>query len=256
MDPSDIFAVVLLSLLGLVLGCGLGMCLIVRSHLRARRFEGRGQEEQEQWSRNLSRFTFVPYHPIEGQRPSRWLAIRTRDMHAVQLALGLRHAQACSWTEGLFGSRNLFIAPPVNGWTLVFGADLPVPDDDIDFCYRFLRDLSRKLGQVQYFQADPVLQQHAWVRLESGRVLRAYAWAGATLWNQGVKTPAELALKVNCFGYGENPGSDDWILADHLVANVDKVWRLAQRWSIDPTGIDGRMLMQQQGITGQLAGNY
>ena len=199
---------------------------------------------------------FYPAAPLRAywRRPTCWLAIRSRDMQAVQLALGLHNPRPCSWSEGLLSARKLFIAPPINGWTLVFGAGLPVPDDDVDVCYRFLRELSRKLGQVQFFEADPVLQHHAWAQLESGRVVRAYAWAGTTLWNQGVKTSAEIALRMNCFAYGENPGSDDWAVADHLVANVEKVPQLAQRWSLDPAEIDGRALAQQQGIAGNVSG--
>lgn len=205
-------------------------------------------------ARQFSRFSLVPLQPIPAQRPGRWLAIRTRDTQAVQFALGLRNPQPCSWTEGLFTARKLFIAPPINGWTLVFGAGLPVPDDDVDVCYRFLRELSRKLGHVQFFQADSILQHHAWAQLEFGRVVRGYAWAGTTLWHQGVKTSAEIALGLNCFGYGETPGSDDWAMADHFVANVEKVPLLAQRWSLDPAEIDSRMLGLQPGIAGTTTG--
>lgn len=257
MDPSDIFAVALLALLGVVLGGGIGMFYLVRRHVRSRRWSDEMLEaEQAAWAQHLSRFTFVPYHPLQARRPARWLAIRSRDPQAVQLALGLHNPRPCSWTEGVFLSRNLFIAPPVNGWTLVFGAGLPIPDDDVDACYRFLRELSRKLGHVQFFQADQVLQHHAWARLESGRVVRAYAWAGTTLWNQGVKTRAEIMLRMNCFGYGDNPGGDDWAVADHIVANVEKVSQLAHHWSLDPTEIDGRILAQQQGIAGNASGSY
>lgn len=184
------------------------------------------------------------------RRPNCWLAIRTRDTQAVQFALGLRNPQPCGWTEGLLRVRPWFIVPPLHGWTLVFGADLPAPDDDVDRCYRFLLELSRKLGHVQLFQADPLLQHHAWAQLESGRIIRGYAWAGTTLWHQGVKTPAEISLGLHCFGYGENTAMDDWILADHLVANVEKVPQLAREWSLDPAEIDRRNFGPQPGITG------
>lgn len=255
MDASDIFAVALLTLLGVVLGYGLGMFFLVRRHLRSRPIDFAAGEASERWAEQFSRFTVTPCHPVQVRRPARWLAVRSRDTHAVQLALGLHNPRPCSWSEGLLTSRNLFIAPPINGWTLVFGAGLPLPDDDVDACYRFLRELSRKLGHVQFFQADQVLQHHAWAQLESGRVVRAYAWAGTTLWNQGVKTSAEIALRLNCFSYGENPGSDDWTVADHLVANVEKVSQLARRWSLDPAEIDGRAIAQQQGIAGNVAGD-
>src|SRR5436190_524457 len=118
-------------------------------------------------------YTFV-------RRPSLWLAVRSRNTHSVQMALGLNNAQPCTWLEGLSGDERLFIAPPVKGWVLVIGCSLPDPADDVDVCFRFLTNLSHKLGQVQFFHADRVLGHHAWVRLDNGRVTRAYAWAGKT----------------------------------------------------------------------------
>ena len=133
---------------------------------------------------------------------------------------------------------------------------LPNPNNDVDVCYLFLRELSRRLGHVQFFQADELLQHHAWAQVESGRVLRGYAWAGTTIWNQGVKTGDEVALGMNCFCYGENPGSDDLAVADHIVANLEKVPKLARRWSLDPAEIDLRMVANQSGITGTAAGDF
>ena len=256
MDPQDIFAVALLTLLGFVLGGGVSMVILVRRHLRARRKLLGTEDEQVESAQEFSRFRIAPYNPLHARRPARWLAIRSRDTLAVQAALRLDNPRPCSWAEGVFSSRKLFIAPPINGWTLVLGAGLPNPDDDVDACYRFLRALSQRLGHVQFFQADELLQHHAWAQVESGRVLRGYAWAGTTIWNQGVKTSAEIALGMNCFGYGENPGSDDWAVADHIVANVEKVSQLAQRWSLDPAEIDLRLVAHQSGITGTAAGNF
>lgn len=250
-DASDIFVIALLTLLGFVLGGGFTMVLLVRRHLRLRR--RLLQLEARQSGVEFPRYALVPFNPIQARRPARWLAIRSRDTRGVQAALRLNNPRPCSWAEGLLATHKIFITPPVNGWTLVFGAGLPNPSDDVDVCYRFLRQLSQKLGHVQFFQADGILQHHAWAQVESGRVLRGYAWAGTTIWNQGVKTPAEIALGMNCIAYGDNPGSDDWAVADHLVANVDKISQLAQRWSLDPTEIDLRYLAQQPGIAGVLA---
>ena len=254
MNPWDIIAVALLTLLGFVLGGGVSMVVLVRRHLRAGRRLSGPEDEQAALAQELSRFSIVPYNPMYARRPSYWLAIRSRNTSAVQAALRLNDPRPCSWAEGIFSAHKLFIAPPINGWTLVFGAGLPNPVDDVDGCYRFLRELSRNLGHVQFFQADELLQHHAWVQVESGRVLRGYAWAGTTVWNQGVKTSAEIALGMNCFGYGDSPGSDDWAVADHIVANVEKVSQLAHRWSLDPAEIDLRMGAHQRGIAGTAAG--
>src|SRR5262245_45333363 len=60
-------------------------------------------------------FSPPPKRAFHLSRPAAWLAIRSRNLHAVQSALGLHHTKPCSWTEGLAGEEKLFIAPPVKG---------------------------------------------------------------------------------------------------------------------------------------------
>jgi hypothetical protein len=96
-----------------------------------------------------------------------------------------------------------FSSAPVNDWIIVTGSGLPQPGHDIDRAFHFLVRLSRVLGHVQFFLAEPVLHHHAWVRMENGSVKRAYAWTGETVWNQSANSLAEIELAVKCFGYGE-----------------------------------------------------
>ena len=170
-------------------------------------------------------------------QPGRWLVVRTHDPARVQAALRLHQPTPCSWEDGLVEAREdkLFISPSISGWVLVVGAGLPGPFEDVDECYRFLLNLSRKLGQLQFFSASRVLNQHAWVLMENGRVWRAYAWAGETLWNQGLLTAAEKELDLRCFDYGSEP--DFFSVKDELAANSEKVGQLAARWSLDPAAI-------------------
>ncbi len=255
MTPADTVALALILLFGSVLGSGILLVLLV---VRLRRRERRvSKTEDASWNEPLT--AFPARHPIVSSaapRPTCWLAIKSRDPFAVQTALALTHSAPCSWSDGLTGQRQLFIAPQVNGWVLVMGDGLPCPDEDVDVCFRFLLALSRKLGHVQFFQADRVLRRHAWARLEAGRVVRAYAWAGMTLWNQGVKTRTETALGVKCFAYGENVSLATWGVADLIAANVEKVSLLAGRWSMNPAAIDPRFWKQSRGIGGRLSWRY
>ena len=71
---------------------------------------------------------------------------------SVQAALALHDVKPCSWADGLAGGgeQKLFISPPVSGWILVMGSALPNPCDDEDASFRFLQQLSRKLGQSSF----------------------------------------------------------------------------------------------------------
>ena len=184
------------------------------------------------------------------QRPSCWIAIKNRSAVEVQRALGLGHPRPCPLWEGLSGELKLFIAPPVQGWVLVLGSRIPDPLDDPDACYRFITALSRKVGQVQIFSATPILFHHAWVRADKGKVERAFAWTGATIWNQGKPTAAECGLGLLCPDYLEELEYDP-AEGTSPAANTDKVPALAAKWSLDPGSIEEQLLESGRGITGE-----
>ena len=150
----------------------------------------------------------------------------------------------------------MFVAPPVNGWILVIGSGLPDPSDDVDACFRFVLETSRRVGEAQFFCADPVLEHHAWVKAVDGRVVRAYAWADRTLWNQGRQTPAEAQLGLQCFDYADTGGRGGYGQSDTMAGNVEKVPQLAARWSLDPGAIEDRFFETGRGVAGEPARRF
>ncbi|MDB6021834.1 MAG: hypothetical protein JWQ04_1691 [Pedosphaera sp.] len=187
------------------------------------------------------------------KRPNCWLAIKNRNLLAVQSALALHNPKPCSWIDGLSGDseQKLFVSPPVSGWVFVLGSALPDPVEDVDACFRFLLDLSRKLGHIQFFLANSMLNYHAWVQAEGGHILRGYAWAGKTLWSQGAMTPAENDLGMRCYEYADPADVPQFGSSEPGGNNCDKVHLLAARWSVDPEDIDERFIEQQWGIVGE-----
>ena len=188
------------------------------------------------------------------EQPCRWLAVRGEHLQAVQDALHLHHVMPCSWAEGLTEAHEdkLFIAPPVSGWILVVGLGLPDPSDDVDRCFHFLSDLSRKLGVLQFFDVNRVLNYHSWVSMEKGHVQRAYAWAEKTLWNQGTMTAPERELEMHCYDYGSELV---FMQRDALSANIEKVTQLAAQWSIDPSSIP-ETNWSMAGIVGEISSSW
>jgi hypothetical protein len=232
----------LLAMLGFVFGLGTMMLVwMIALHRRARLAEFKIRQMEK----------FPLFQSAFGSRPTCWLAVRSLNPKAVQATLGLDHFAPCPWAEGMMGGHGFFIGPPVNGWIIVTGSGLPNPGCDVDECFYFLTELSRKLGHVQFFQAERVLHHHAWMRVENGVVTRAYAWAGETVWNQGRKTAAETELSMKCFGYGEHPDAASWAAAEWTATNVAKVPLLAARWSLDPARIDERLRNHASGVAGE-----
>jgi len=241
----DLIPILLLLLLSLAFTSGSVMLLLV-SRARRHRLHSRPPSPE---------YIGQPLYRVRSLcpllRPPAWLAIKSRNLLAVQSALGLHHAKPCFWTDGLAGEDKLFIAPPVRGWILVMGSGLPDPSDDVDACFRFVLGLSRKLGQVQFFSASRILHHHAWVRAERGHVVRAYAWAGKTIWKQGLTTAAEKELRLKCFEYADPPQTTLFGEPEGIAANVDRLPLLAARWSLDPGEIDERFLQHERGIAGE-----
>ena len=253
-DPTDVWrdhawiSALLILVFGVALGVGMICFLLVVHFMRTGRLASRNVLHGTGRFRDRQGF-----NPIF--LPSRWLAIRSTQSQAVQKALRLNKSKPCSWEEGLTVAHDqkLFISPPVAGWTLVMGASLPDPADDVDRCFHFLLELSRKLGHVQFFSLNRVLNHHAWVQAEQGQILRAYAWAGRTLWNQGRLTRAELELGLICLDYWEQSAPVAFGQSDAAGLNTDRVPLLAARWSLDPATIDVRRFKESHGIAGELS---
>lgn len=244
---GDIFPVLLLILIGLAFGMIATLSGLI---IYFRRSRAAGNSSKTGGSEGFSETSFS-VSPLRAfwRRPACWVAIRSRNLQAVQMALGLNNAQPCSWAEGLSDGRQIFVSPPFHGWILVFGSDLPDPVTDVDECFRFLLDLSRRVGCVQMFKADDSLRHHAWACMQSGRVLRGYAWAGKTIWDQGPMSTAEVELGLKCFHY-EDDSSVTWETGDLVAANVEKVPLLASRWSVNPSAIDPRFMEVSKGLAG------
>lgn len=248
---QDAAAWLMLICLGIVFGVGLVFIVLACRHVRrqqcvreiVRRAERR---DGPKVARDL--------HWLAFSAPHSWLAIKARNMIAVQEVLGLHNPKPCSWAEGLVRreERALVLSPPIRGWILVMGNGLPDPADDVDRCYLFLTRLSRCLGEIQYFSLNRAVEHHAYARLDRGRVVRAYAWANETLWNQGPMTLTERKLRMRCYEYGETPPPLNFGQGDPRENNnLEKIPQLAAKWSLDPFAVDERIGSLPDGIAGE-----
>lgn len=183
-----------------------------------------------------------------------WLAVRSTDLQAVQTALHLHNPQSCLWSDGKaqLDEHDFVIAPPVEGWILVFGPGLIDPQDDADASFHFLTRLSRELGEVQYLSYHRVLNHHSWVKALGGRIVRGYAFADSVLWNQGEPTAAERELKMELFQYFDDATRKLYQQQPLAASNADKVTRLAALWSVDPGVLENSELAAAKGLFGNL----
>ena len=246
-DPSqstvDWVAVLMLGLFLSILLVSGGFYLMTRKQILAIKRE-----------KAMSRPPLEKLIPCSLDLPEQWLAIRSGNVAAVQETLGLSNPRRCTWKDGfaISGVERLFISPPVKGWILVVGPALPAPEEDVDFCFHFLSHISKRLGHVQFFSLNSALSHHCWVRAHTGRIERAYAWCGETLWNQGKATPEESVLGMKCHDYATTVEELDFQQVNHLNQNTANISQLAARWSLNPAALKSDVFAKSAGITGEL----
>jgi hypothetical protein len=244
---DDVVAYMLLLLLAAVIVLG-ALCFLLVLHFVAQR---RREQVVEKKAETPNEAAVAWRNNGVLLVPARWMAVRASTVREVRNALELSHATPCSIEDGLAGNHQqaLFLAPPVNGWVLVTGPGVPDPVADIDEVYHLLRALSIKLGAAQFFSFNRAVGHHGWAWARGGGIVRAFAWAGRTLWIEGPPTPAEQAFRMRCPGY-EEPPPRSALAREAILANVDKVPLLAARWSVDPVSVH-QQLPHAIGVTGE-----
>ena len=250
-DDENIIPVLLILLLTFTLA-SLIFTFMVLGYLRRRLFPS---DPDPSPSPRTPRIESYPLIETDRDYWPSWVVLRSQNPRAVQKALGLARPATSIWLNEQAESHSpdrLFISSPVGPWILLFGPRLPTPDEDIDRCYRFLANLSRRLGETQYYCQNPVTYQHAWARLDQGVVIRGYAWYQETLWNQGSVSAAERQTGIKTYGYGESPELWAYGMEEIYRRNTEQVFQLAELWSVDPRAIS-RALLLKPGLSGDLA---
>jgi hypothetical protein len=176
-----------------------------------------------------------------------WLAVQDATPEEVADALGLQHRRTVDWTEGTGAAyrQGVFVARPVPDWTIAHGRiHLPAGIDATDPRFpTWLRTLGTRLGDVQYFVTDRIGEYHAWAKVESGELTRAYCYIGErgdVPLHIGEPTDVERELGVgqrwleDGWQDWQEPQWDAWNAA--MPGEAD-VMRIAQSWSICPLDI-------------------
>ena len=157
-----------------------------------------------------------------------WFAVKTTNADEVVKEIGLKSPQRCNWKSGIAAAyeEGVFVAPPVNGWTLVVGRGLPTIDDaarkkETD---ALLVKLSKRFGEAQHFGTHRVVEFHAWAKAIDGDVVREYAYLGERgekLHDTGKITAEEQEVGI------KNEAE--------FFPDESHVMKVAGKWSLDPT---------------------
>ena len=209
--------------------------------------------EAEQF--DIPQLSSIPDFPQPFGYKSTWLAVRTENTKAVFDALELSEEQTANWQTGVQFSYNrdfkenivpVFVAPPVDGWTLVLTGLGLTSDSEENTAYleRLMGQLSHQFGECQYFGSYRVVGYLAWYKAIDGMVARGFSFADGSLFaNSGPMTSAELDA-----GLFDIAGMTEEVLWEavqsvedegktNFLFNEETPMKIATGWSVNPLSL-------------------
>jgi hypothetical protein len=176
-----------------------------------------------------------------------WIAVRDRTPEQVADALELTDRRSASFTAGTDAAykQGVFVTAPIGEWTLAHGRGLFFIDTESPGSVFpvWLTEISRRLGEVQFFSNYRVPEAHMWAAAAKGVVTRAYGWIG----DRGevacfVGEPTAIERELNVGTKTLEAHSDTWDESEwddfwQTTPNESHVMKVAGRWSVDPTTI-------------------
>ena len=187
----------------------------------------------------------TPDEPVPFGYRCMWFAVKTTNAADVIKEIGFKSAQSCNWKSGITAAHagSIFVSPPVSGWTLIVGQDLPTLDDKerAKQTEAILIKLSKRFSETQHYGTHRVVEFHAWVKAVGGRIIREYAYLGERgekIYDSGSITTEEQAVGIK--------GDSDFF------PDESHVMKVAGKWSLDPTGLSAKSGVKGVGWLGTL----
>ncbi len=182
----------------------------------------------------------LPEKPLPFGYKMAWLAIPHVKSSQVLSALKLEEIAPANWTKGLTvaydDKKSLFVTPVLKDWVLVIGralwskADLSEPVQS----NQWLKDISKMFEESYYFSTMRGLENHGWVKMKQGKLVRAYGVSGElgeVMWCYGQPTQAELSVNPNL-------PAPERLEGNEVFPNEKTVLEIAAKWSINTSFAD------------------
>jgi hypothetical protein len=170
-----------------------------------------------------------------------WFAIRTEDTQRVIEVMALKHSEPCNWAVGIEKAYedDIFITPPIDGWTMVVGWGLPSADtpEGIREVKESLLLLSKEFGEAQYFITHRTVDYHLWMKAVNGSGIRAFGFGeGENVIIEG--DPADFAARLD---NAEEVSQKKFTIVQNFTNPGEQtVMDIAGKWSVDPSMLSDR----------------
>jgi hypothetical protein len=179
----------------------------------------------------------------------------------VAAALELQNQMEANWEYGVehaYQPRHyqIFVTPPVKGWTLAMGMPLAFQTDD-QATARLVK-LSRQFEEVQYFASERVSDAYIWARAAHGKLVRFFSYEDGEIRTIGPISQEEKGFGFKFFDPSspEVKGSGDRKRNEHRFPDEECVLMVAALWSINPEELDKIDLKPSLGLLGGPSASY
>ena len=208
--------------------------------------------------------SIIPDRPKPFGYKMYWYALKTIKTQEVVEAFNLKNPKPINWEFGVeirysreyrferFRARRqaIYVAPPVNGWTLVIGTGLPyLTKDESSDGYALFLHLSKLFGEAQFFDSLRGVDAYTWARAVQGKLIRAYSFGEyeEQMWDMGELTLAEkeLGYVLPTLGNYQNE-NDQW-----QWPKESDVLQIAGKWSVNPGELDTYDIPASLGVLGE-----
>lgn len=165
-----------------------------------------------------------------------WYAVETSKTKSVIETLGLKNVEKVGWSEGLEMAYegDVFVTPPIDGWTLIVSSCLDLPDsiDVNDPAVKLLNKLAKKYSSTaSFFGSHRVSNTAVWMYSTGGYLQR-------------LLLVEDGEVKIN---YGQPFGIEEyWDILDE-----DAVLEAAEKVSINPMAIETYDNVKKKGYIGE-----
>ena len=202
----------------------------------------------------------IPDQPVDIGYTCSWFAVRDMDPYELAAIFRLGYVRDCNWEYGIAATKTdgVFISPPLQGWRLVLGRQLPFADGELnrEQVLALLARSSSKAGEAQFFATHRVSEFHCWMKAQAGHLVRAYAYQGDHLevvQDIGARTSGEPADLLSAADLAALEEDEDVALS---FPDEDVVMAIAAAWSIDPNTISTSNEQQTLGVVGTVLNGY
>lgn len=169
-----------------------------------------------------------------------WLAVKTNNHHAVCGAMPLKEVEKTDWVQGILRSHEgeIFVTPAIEGWTLVKGWGLPLPDCQKEEVHRLLNTLSIQFEEAYLFGNHRVSSSVVWIKSVHGVILREFVFGDGPGYQTGEPSELEKSWKLmDPFNFWNGQEMEE----NQTFPDENHVIQLAELWSINPLEIKDKI---------------